>query len=73
MTRNTFSAAALAACALILSPVSFAEESPAFVAHFSALQAQADNAAAERAVASQSSTDSHRTNATVTSDQRKDS
>lgn len=73
MTRNTLSAAALAACALILSPVSFAEESPAFVAHFSALQDQAHNAATERAVVSQSSTDSHRAHATVTSEQRKDS
>jgi isoaspartyl peptidase/L-asparaginase-like protein (Ntn-hydrolase superfamily) len=73
MNRNTLSAAALAACALILSPVSFAEESPAFVAHFSSILDQANSAAAERAVARQPSTDSHRAHATMTSEKHKDS
>ncbi len=72
MTRNMLSAAALAACALILSPMSFAEESPAFAAHFAALQDQARNASSEQTVASQRATESQ-AHATVVYEHHKES
>ncbi|MFL9812921.1 hypothetical protein D7241_06660 [Stutzerimonas sp. VN223-3] len=68
MTRNTLSAAALAACALILSPMSFAEESPAFAARFAALQEQARNATSEQTVAGQSATESQAIHTAVVSE-----
>ena len=49
-------AAALAACATTLSPMSFAEESPAFAARFAALQDSAANSASEQAAANQHAT-----------------
>jgi hypothetical protein len=72
MTRNTLPAAALAACAMILSPLSFAEESPAFAARFAALQQQAGNAAFEHTAARQSASESQHADATVMPEHRKE-
>ncbi|AHL77648.1 hypothetical protein CH92_11255 [Stutzerimonas stutzeri] len=46
-------AAALAASTTALSPMSFAEESPAFAARFAALQDSATSSVSERAATSQ--------------------
>lgn len=72
MARKTLSTAALAACTLILSSMTFAEESPAFAARFAALQEHALHAAAEHADASPSATESQTVQASVESDQRTD-
>ena len=51
-------AATLAAYVTVLSPMSFAEESPAFAAHFATLQNRAHNSGAEQGVANRHVTES---------------
>ncbi|MCQ4248634.1 hypothetical protein NA644_04845 [Pseudomonas stutzeri] len=51
-------AAALAASTIVLSPMSFAEESSAFAAHFAALQDSAAGDASEQIATSQHATES---------------
>ena len=51
-------AAALAASTIVLSPMSFAEESSAFAAHFAALQDSSASDSSEQIATSQHATES---------------
>lgn len=68
MNRNMIIAAVLATSASVLSPLSFAEESSAFAAHFAALQERAQDNASGQVVASQTSTETQPAHAKATTE-----